>query len=339
MRILITGSGGLVGSEAALFFLSQGHNVVGIDNDTRNALFGESVNENIVSLKNYSNYKHYDFDIRDFFCMSNVFSYHKFDAIIHTAAQPSHDLAASMILDDFAINATATLQLLELTSKNCPGAVFIYTSTNKVYGDYPNKLDYTQDGKRLSPVNHQPFDESTPVDNQLHSFFGCSKLAADLYCQEYGKNFGLKTNILRLGCITGSRHQGAKLHGFLNYLVKCLKNKESYEIIGYGGLQVRDNIHAKDLVLAFDEIIKSPTNGEVFNLGGGEFSNCSILESIDIIKSYTKEEPELLFNNKSRVGDHIWYISDNSKFKTRFPNWKQKYNIYDIIDEIWNNIR
>lgn len=335
--ILITGAGGLVGSESAAYFLESGHNVIGIDNDSREKFFGVSIQPNIQHLRDYSKYIHYNLDIRDL-SVEDIFKGEKIDVIIHAAAQPSHDLASSMIFDDFDINAKATIQLLEFTKRHCPQAVFIYTSTNKVYGDYPNKLNYKKSGYRYTPVDHAPFNESTPIDGQLHSFFGCSKLAADLYCQEYGKNLGLNTCIFRLGCITGSRHKGAKLHGFLNYLVKSIAREQTYEIIGYDGLQVRDNIHARDLVLAFENVINKPVKGEVFNLGGASFSNCSILEAIHLSESILDKKSHIIVNPSERTGDHIWYISDISKFQNRYPNWKLNYNTTQIIKEIAKNL-
>lgn len=335
--ILITGSGGLVGSEAAIHFLSLGYKVIGVDNNQRKKFFGTSVQSNIEFLDVYENYTHFEFDIRDS-RMEQIFQNYKIDVIINAAAQPSHDLASSMILEDFDINARATVQLLEFTKKYHPNAVFIYTSTNKVYGDYPNTLEYIRDGYRYSPKNHSLFNENTPVDNQLHSFFGCSKLAADLYCQEYGKNFGLNTCIFRLGCITGSRHKGAKLHGFLNYLVKCVLDHKAYEIIGYDGLQVRDNIHASDLAKAFECVINDPVQGEVFNLGGGSYSNCSVLEAFHIAGEIIGRKPNILYNPIARTGDHIWYVSDISKFQNRYPDWKLNYNIIQIIEEIAKNL-
>lgn len=335
--VLITGSGGLVGSESAIHFLSIGYKVIGIDNDQRKEFFGTSIESNIDFLKGYSNYTHYNLDIRDS-RIEDIFSGNQIDAIVHAAAQPSHDLASSMILEDFDINARATIQLLQLTTKYHPGAVFIYTSTNKVYGDYPNSLGYIRDGYRYSPNGHGMFNETTPVDNQLHSFFGCSKLAADLYCQEYGKNFGLNTCIFRLGCITGSRHKGAKLHGFLNYLVKCVASNHVYEIIGHDGLQVRDNIHAKDLAKAFESVINNPVRGEVFNLGGGEKSNCSVLEALHLSEAILDKRSHSIYNPTPRVGDHIWYISDISKFQKRYSDWKLNYDIRQIIEEIAQNL-
>ena len=336
MNILITGSGGLIGSEAAIYFLNKGHKVIGVDNDKRKAFFGSSVISNIDNLLEFSNYTHYHLDIR---CIEKVLRDNSIDAIIHTAAQPSHDLASSMILEDYDINATATIKLLELVRVYCPDATFIYTSTNKVYGDYPNKQKYFELETRFNPLGFlKSFNEFIPIDNNLHSFFGCSKLTADIYCQEYGKNFGLNTCIFRLGCITGSRHKGAKLHGFLNYLTKCVASEKEYEIIGYEGKQVRDNLHAKDLAAAFEQVINKPVKGEVFNLGGGEHSNCSILEAIKIIESQTGKKAKTIYNPIPRVGDHIWYISDLSKFKSFYPDWKPEYQTDLIVGEVLSNL-
>lgn len=342
MKLLITGVGGLVGSESASFFRKRGWAIIGVDNNSRETFFGNegSVLENIRSLQDEYPFEWHCCDISDLSSLSEVFRQHKFDAIIHAAAQPSHDKAASIPLLDFNVNALGTLNLLELTRQHCPEAPFIFTSTNKVYGDQPNHIYYDEEETRFTPSDpwySAGFNEELSIDQCTHSLFGCSKAAADLYCQEYGKYFGLKTCILRLGCITGSRHKGAKLHGFLNYLARCILTDTEYEIIGYGGKQVRDQIHAQDLAEAFDLIIKSPVFGEVFNLGGGLGSNCSVVEAIAILERLTGRSLKTKYNPAARIGDHQWYVSDISKFQ-RFYQWTPKHNVESILQEIISNV-
>jgi CDP-paratose 2-epimerase len=332
---LITGSAGLVGSEAVRFFAPKMDLVIGTDNDQRAYFFGEtaSIQKSLESLKSIENYEHYDYDIRSFL-VKDVFKKYgnHIKLIIHTAAQPSHDWAAKEPLTDFSINATGTLRLLELTRQFCPGAVFIFTSTNKVYGDTPNSLPLTELETRFEYEGE--IDESMTIDNSKHSLFGVSKVAADLLCQEYGKYFGLKTGIFRGGCLTGPNHSGAQLHGFLSYLVKCAIKGDRYTIFGYKGKQVRDNIHAFDLVSAFDHYYKNPKQGEVYNIGGGRFSNCSVLEAIKLIEELTGEI-DYEISETQRVGDHKWYISDVSKFKRQYPEWNYKYTLEATIKQIY----
>ncbi len=337
MKILITGSLGLVGSTASKYFLDQGHEIYGIDNNMRATFFGKdgSTTKQLKKLSGVSGYKHYKTDIRNFKKLENIFKLHKFDAIIHTAAQPSHDKAKEIPMLDFEVNAKGTLNILELTRIYSPKATFIFTSTNKVYGDNPNKVQLKETKKRFLfyDKSFEGFNESTPIDNTTHSLFGTSKTSADLYVQEYGKYFGLKTTCLRLGCITGKFHAGVKLHGFISYLVKSLKEENSYEIIGYKGKQVRDQIHAYDLATAFEEIMKDPGVGEVFNLGGGTKNTISVLEAIHIISKKLNIKPKITYNTQNRIGDHICYVSDIRKFQKKYPNWKISYSIDDIIDE------
>lgn len=322
---VITGSLGLVGSHAVKFFSDKFDKIIGVDNDQRLKFFGTS---GVNNMPTASNYEHIDSDIRNFPDILNE----DVKLIIHTAGQPSHDWATNNVSEDFDVNTSATVLLLEKVRKFCPDAVFIFCSTNKVYGDFPNDLHYEETETRYDfPI---PFSEDVPVDNQLHSFFGCSKLSADLYCQEYGKHLGLKTGIFRAGCITGPGHGGAVLHGFLSYLIKCFKENLSYTIYGYGGKQVRDNIHAYDLITAFHEFYKNPRPGEVYNIGGGTYSNCSVLEAIELIEQITGKKLDYTISEVVRTGDHKWWISDVSKFKRDYPNWSYKYDLKQIIEDL-----
>jgi CDP-paratose 2-epimerase len=341
--VLITGSSGLVGSESVDFFCKKGFDVIGIDNNLRKFFFGsegsiKQVKESL--LKKNKNFLNFDIDIRNYNELSKLFKKYskKISLIIHCAAQPSHDYGKDYPIIDFNVNALGTLNLLELTKKYCFDAKFIFMSTNKVYGDNPNKLKFYENRFRweLKKTNkfYRGIDEKFPIDDCTHSFFGVSKTYADLIVQEYGKNIGLKTVCFRGGCITGPNHRGAKLHGFLSYLVKlCLKEKR-YNIIGFGGKQVRDNLHSHDLVNCFWEFYKNPRKGEVYNIGGGRYSNCSILEAIQIVEKIKKINIKLKFIKSPRVGDHQWYISNLNKFKKHYPNWKQKFNTIEIINEL-----
>ena len=340
--VLITGSCGLVGSESTNFFLKKKYHVVGIDNNTRKKLFGNDGDTSWVkkNLKKNKNYFHYDIDVRNMPSLEKLFKKYKKNIllVIHCAAQPSHDWAYKNPKLDFEINALSTLNLLELTKKYSPSACFIHMSTNKVYGDNPNNLKFLENKLRFELRKdhnlYKGIDESFSLDKSTHSLFGVSKAYSDLIVQEYGKNFGMKTVSFRAGCITGPAHSSAKLHGFLSYLVKNLTHNKSYQIIGYSGKQVRDNIHSYDLVNCFWEFFKKPRIGEVYNIGGGRFSNCSILEAIELVSKKKKNQIKLSFLKKPRKGDHIWYISDCSKFKKHFPNWRQIYNSDRIITEL-----
>lgn len=340
-KVLVTGSAGLIGSEAVRFFCKKGHGVIGVDNDMRSYFFGEdaSTNWNRKLLeKTHRNYKHFNMDIRNTDQIEKLFKKYKLDLIIHTAAQPSHDWAAKEPLTDFSINALGTMVLLEATRKYCPEAVFIFTSTNKVYGDTPNTLPLLELETRWElPNNHkfyQGIDESMSVDTSLHSLFGASKVAADILAQEYGKYFGLKTGVFRGGCITGPAHSSAQLHGFLAYLVKAVAKQIPYTIFGYKGKQVRDNIHAKDLVSAFYNFYKNPRPGEVYNMGGNRYSHTSILEVIPKIEKLLKKKANFSYSPTNRRGDHIWYVSDVTKFKTHYPKWEYQYNEELILQEL-----
>lgn len=342
--ILVTGSCGLIGSETVSSFAEKKYDIVGIDNNMRKSFFGKdgSILWNKKRLeKKYKNFKNYSIDIRQ---KEKIFTLFKkygknIKLIIHTAAQPSHDWAVKAPLTDFTVNANGTLILLEAFRQFCPQAVFIFTSTNKVYGDRPNYLPLVELEKRYElPKTHSFYkgiDESMSIDNCLHSLFGASKVAADVLTQEYGKYFGLKTGIFRGGCLTGPLHSGAELHGFLSYLVKCCVTKKKYRVFGYKGKQVRDNIHSFDLVNAFYQFFKAPRKGEVYNIGGGRFANISMLEAIEITERITGNKLKYEYVNKNRIGDHIWWISDVSKFKSHYPNWRHTYSIEDTLKQIF----
>ena len=338
--ILITGSNGLIGSECVYFFLKKGYKVIGIDNNLRCYFFNL---EPKISIEN-EYYTHFNVDIRNYNDLEKIFIDYSSDisCIIHAAAQPSHDWAVKEPFTDFNVNVTGTLNLLELFRKYCSESVFIFTSTNKVYGDKSNSIDFLELETRYEVDSQSKYfngiDENFSIDNSKHSLFGCSKLSADIYVQEYGKYFGLNTVVFRGGCLTGSKQNGAELHGFLNYLTKCNIEEKKYKIIGYNGKQVRDNIHSSDLVNAFYEVYLNPKKGVVYNIGGGRESNCSILEATKIIENKTKIPFNLEYIDSPRIGDHQWWISDISKFKKDYPNWSLTKNIDTIIDEIIENI-
>lgn len=342
-KALITGSAGLIGSESAKFFAELGFEIHGIDNNLRKYFFGKEAStlwsKNILQKTLKDKYIHYSIDIRNKKKLEEVFKKNSFDLIIHTAAQPSHDWASKEPHTDFEVNALGTLNVLEHFRQYSPQAVFIFTSTNKVYGDTPNNLPLVELENRYElQKDHKYYkkgiDETMTIDNSTHSIFGASKVAADIMVQEYGKYFGLKTVVFRGGCLTGPAHSGAKLHGFLAYLIKSITNDIPYTILGYKGKQVRDNIHSFDLVNAFYEFYKSPRSGEVYNIGGSRHSNTSILEAIEKIESLLSKKAKILHKKDNRIGDHIWYISDVSKFKRHYPRWKYKYNNDQIIEDI-----
>ena len=343
--VIITGSCGLVGSEAVKFFIKKKYQVIGIDNNFRKELFGKDGDTTWIKkeLIKKIEYKHFQIDIRDKKKINEIFKKYKkyIEIIIHSAAQPSHDWAKNNLITDFSINAEGTLNLLNAALNFAPKSVFIQLSTNKVYGDNPNKIKLRETKNRFIPKNTKKykngFDEQLSTDHCTHSFFGVSKSYADYLAQEFGKNYKLKVGIFRAGCITGPNHSGAKLHGFLSYLVKSCVVKKKYNIIGYKGKQVRDNIHSEDLLSCFWEFIKKPRYGEVYNIGGGTFSNCSINECIAYISLKRKIKIKIKYTNKARVGDHIWYISNVDKFKKDYPNWKQKFNTKKILDELLDN--
>ena len=344
---LITGSSGLVGSETSIFFHNKKFNILGLDNDQRSYFFGLKASTKKMANKlkiNLKNYKHFNTDIRDLKKLEKIFKQHKvkIKCIIHNAAQPSHDWAAKEPLTDFTINANGTLNLLYLAKKYCPNCVFIYVSTNKVYGDSPNLLPFKEKNKRFEINSTHKFykgiNENMSIDKSIHSLFGVSKLSGDLLTQEFGKNIKMKTGIFRPGCITGKNHAGAELHGFLSYLFKATKENIRYKVFGYKGKQVRDNIHAKDLVSCFWNYYLKPRYGEVYNIGGGRKNSCSVLEAIELIEKKIKKKLNYSIEQKNRIGDHIWYITSNKKFKKHYPKWKMKYSLNKIIEEMdFNN--
>lgn len=341
---LITGSSGLIGSETAQFFSEKGMDVVGIDNGLREYFFGKdgSVQWNTDRLKkSLKNFTHVSADIRDVSSMEKIFKElgKNISTVIHTAAQPSHDWAAKEPFTDFTVNANGTLTMLEMTRQYSPDAVFIFTSTNKVYGDAPNELPLIEKERRweIDPSHRYAkdgIDETLTIDQSKHSIFGASKVAADVLTQEYGRYFGMKTGTFRGGCLTGPAHSGAELHGFLAYLVKCAITGKHYTIFGYKGKQVRDNIHSHDLVSAFWEFYQSPKSGAVYNMGGSRHSNCSVLEAVDLIESLTGKKLNYTLSNEARSGDHIWWISDVSRFKKDYPQWSYRYDLKSIVSEI-----
>ena len=341
---LITGSCGLIGSEAVDFLSEKFDLVVGIDNDSRSYFFGEgsSIENDKIRLQlDVENYKHYDLDIRNKIQISQLFSFYSSDIklIIHTAAQPSHDWAVREPETDFSINAQSTVTLLENFRKYCPNAVFIFTSTNKVYGDTPNSFPYLELSTRWELSEDHPFyqkgiNETMSVDQCKHSLFGVSKLSADLMVQEYGKYFGLKTGVFRAGCLTGPNHRGAKLHGFLSYLIRCNLTRTPYIITGYLGKQVRDNLHSYDLVNMFWHFFTAPKIGVVYNVGGGRKSNCSILEAIAISEKISGIELPFSYSPEPRNGDHVWWVTDVSKFESHYPDWSMKYSLEETMLQI-----
>lgn len=339
---LITGSAGLIGSEAAKFFIQKGYQIVGIDNNMRKYFFGEEAstawNKDLLVKLLGDYYTHYDVDIRDMQRIFDIVSTHNPDIIIHTAAQPSHDWAAKEPMTDFTVNAQGTLVMLEALRLHAPKATFIFTSTNKVYGDTPNYLPLIELETRWeidpSHAYANGIDELMSIDQTKHSIFGASKVAADIMVQEYGRYFNLNTGVFRGGCLTGPSHSGTQLHGFLAYLVKCIATGKKYTIFGYKGKQVRDNIHSHDLVSMFWYYHQKPRQGEVYNVGGGRQSNISMLEAIEKIEKLLDKKAIYEYQETNREGDHIWYISDVSKFKSHYPEWKFEYDIDKILKEM-----
>ena len=341
---IVTGSSGLIGSETVKTLLKNGHRVVGIDNNMRAYFFGDEASTagTTSELQDLSkNFVHEAVDIRNFEDVAAIFLKYgsDIDLIVHTAAQPSHDWAAKEPLTDFGVNATGTLHMLEATRLHAPEAVFIFTSTNKVYGDRPNELPLIEQELRweIDPSHAYQIgiDENMSIDMCKHSVFGASKVAADVMVQEYGAYFGMKTAVFRGGCLTGPAHAGAELHGFLAYLMKCIVNKNPYRIFGYKGKQVRDNIHAHDLVEAFMHFYRAPRSGEVYNIGGSRHSNCSMMEAIRKGEELSGNKLEFSYLEDNRIGDHIWYISDVRKFQSHYPDWKYEYDIDGILGEIY----
>lgn len=344
--ILVTGSSGLIGAETVRFFINKGFTVVGIDNDMRKYFFGDEASTkwqaDLLKEQYGKKFTLKNCDIRDNEAVEKVFKEFQFDLIVHTAAQPSHDWAAKEPFTDFTVNANGTLVILENFRKHCPKATFIFTSTNKVYGDNPNYLPLIElktrwEIKKTHSFYKKGIDETMSIDNTKHSLFGASKVAADVLVQEYGKYFELNTAVFRGGCLTGSGHSGTQLHGFLAYLVKCIATGTKYTIFGYKGKQVRDNIHSSDLVNAFYHVYLNPRQGEVYNMGGSRHSNVSMLEAIDKIEKILSKKAITEYVKENRIGDHIWYISDVSKFKKHYPKWDFKYDIDAILADICKN--
>jgi CDP-paratose 2-epimerase len=343
--VIVTGSGGLIGSESAQHFTEAGFDVVGLENDMRARFFGPeaSTAHTTERLKRTlgDSFRSLEIDIRDADAVERIFSElsGSLDLVVHTAAQPSHDWAASDPQTDFAVNANGTLNLLDATRRHAPSATFIFCSTNKVYGDLPNQLPLIEHGQRLElPENHRYFrgiDKSMSIDGSTHSLFGVSKAAADLLVQEYGRYFDLPTVCFRGGCLTGPNHAGTKLHGFLSYLMRCTMAGEPYTVFGYGGKQVRDNIHSADLVAAFHAFHSDPRAGAVYNIGGGRDSNCSMLEAISMCEAITGRELKWELSDTNRIGDHRWWISDLEPFKRDHPGWGITYDVDAVLREIY----
>ena len=340
MRILVTGSNGLIGSEAVRYFDGLGHEVVGLDNNMRAMFFGSKGDTtwNLERLKSTTRlFKHYSIDIRDQQAVNELFAAGRFDAVLHCAAQPSHDKAREFPILDFEVNAVGTLHLLEATRTYCPEAVFILMSTNKVYGDAPNELPLIELPTRWDYAREQDYygvDEHCRIDQSLHSLFGTSKAAADLLTQEYARTFGLKTGVFRGGCLTGPAHSGVELHGFLSYLVKAAVERFPYRVFGYKAKQVRDQIHRHDVVRAAEEFVLQPRPGEVYNLGGGRENNASMLELIDMVQQASGCPIEWTYEEENRLGDHICYISDIRKLRSAFPSWNISVDLPKIVDEM-----
>jgi len=339
--VLITGSAGLVGSHTVVFFVEKGFRVVGIDNDMRSYFFGKeaSTKANLkhIERKCGDAYIHSDTDVRDKKTLNLLFKKYEFDLIIHAAAQPSHDWAARQPHTDFEINAGATLLLLENFRRCSPRGVFIFTSTNKVYGDSPNQLPFIEQESRWELEQHHRYfngiDETMSIDCSLHSLFGVSKAAADLLVQEYGRYFNLKTASFRCGCLVGPQQKGAELHGFLAYLARCIAAEKPFTIYGYKGKQVRDILHAYDLVSMFWHFYQNPRSGQVYNAGGGRHANISINEAITYLEKKLKKKALVEYSPTNRIGDHLWYVSNIDKFRSHYPSWNYTYDSSAIIDE------
>jgi CDP-paratose 2-epimerase len=343
--VVITGSGGLIGSEAALYFGDLGLDVVGIDNDMRRVFFGPEAstewNRRRLEDSLGTHYHHYDVDVRDRDAIVAILTRYAgaVELVIHTAAQPSHDWAAREPFTDFDINAVGTLNLLEATRLHAPEAAFIFTSTNKVYGDIPNSLPLVELETRWEIEPGHTYEngirEDMPIDDCLHSLFGASKVAADVLVQEYGRYFDLPTACFRGGTLTGPHHSAAELHGFLAYVMRCVMTDAPYTVFGYRGKQVRDAIHSRDLIRAFDHFFRTPRLAAVYNIGGGRSSNASVLEAIALSEEITGKELRRSYTETNRIGDHIWWISDNGRFESHYPEWKLEYDVRRILEEIY----
>lgn len=340
---IITGSGGLIGSESVRHFAEAGWHVIGLENDMRRRFFGPAASTREVTERleeRYDGFQSVQLDVRDADGVERVFAEHarSLELVIHAAAQPSHDWAASDPQTDFTVNANGTLNLLEAARRHAPAATFVFCSTNKVYGDRPNDLPLLELGTRLElPEDHAYFagiDTSMSIDRSMHSLFGVSKASADLMVQEYGRYFDMPTMCMRGGCLTGPNHAGARLHGFLSYLMRCTMTGEPYTIYGYGGKQVRDNIHSADLVRGFAAFHERPRAGAVYNLGGGRDSNCSMLEAIALCEEVSGRELDWRLSAEARMGDHRWWISDTRDFRGDYPEWAPQYDVEGILREI-----
>ena len=341
--ILVTGSAGLIGSETVKRFAGDGCAVVGIDNDMRKQFFGEEASTRKTRdelLATVPNYQHHESDIRDAGAVNELFKQHaqRLGAIVHTAAQPSHDWAARDPQIDFTVNANGTLNLLEAARNFCAETPFVFLSTNKVYGDTPNHLPFGELSLRweIEPGHeYEPgISEGMSIDQTKHSLFGASKVAADVLVQEYGRYFGMPTVCFRGGCLTGPAHAGTELHGFLSYLMKCAVGGRPYRVFGYKGKQVRDNIHSFDLVQAFAAFVRAPRIGEVYNIGGSRHCNCSMLEAIELCEEISGRKLSWEYIEDNRIGDHIWWISDVRKFREHYPEWNFRYGLREILEEI-----
>ena len=342
MKIIITGSAGLIGSQAVRYFAQKGHHVIGIDNNMRMQFFGkegDTSNVKAMLIETLPLYEHNDLDIRDREGVLRTIKKYMPDVIIHTAAQPSHDYAVQIPFDDFEINAVGTLNLIVGMRRVNPDGIFVHMSTNKVYGDRPNTIPLVEKETRwdyADPAYYNGISEDFNIDQSKHSLFGASKLAGDILVQEYGRYFGIKSCVLRGGCLTGPQHAGVELHGFLSYLVKCNVTSRKYKIFGYKGKQVRDNIHSYDVIRFIEEFIKDPRVAEVYNLGGGRENSCSILEAFTLAEQVTGNPMNYEYFEENRLGDHICYVSDLSKMKEHYPDWKITKNLPEIISEIVN---
>jgi len=340
MNILITGSSGLIGSEAVTYYDQQGHTVIGVDNNMRRKFFGPNGDTTWNRQRLVDNTQHFtplDIDIRDRQPIFDLFQQQRFDLIIHCAAQPSHDKAKEIPLVDFEVNSLGTVNLLEATRQFCPEAVFIFMSTNKVYGDRPNQLPLVELETRYDyarPEDKNGIAETCSIDQCLHSLFGASKVSADVMAQEYGRYFDLNVGIFRGGCLTGPSHSGVELHGFLSYLVKVALAGQTYRVFGYKGKQVRDNIHSYDVIQAFEAFRQNPRPGEVYNLGGGRENSVSILETFELIETLSGKRVNWVYEEGNRVGDHICYISDLRKLQNHFPEWQITRSLENILTEM-----